>query len=39
VLKVGSSNEIPVIPPGILTLMGISNGIYLTAKFIPNNRS
>jgi hypothetical protein len=37
-LKVHSSNEIPVIPDGILLLMGISNGVYLTAKFIPDNR-
>ena len=38
-LKVVSSNEIPVIPDGILLLMGISNGVYLTAKFIPARQS
>ncbi len=34
-VKVLSSHEIPEIPNGILLLMGISNGVYLTAKFIP----
>jgi hypothetical protein len=34
VLKVISSHDIPEIPQGILLLMGISNGVYLTAKFI-----
>ena len=38
ILKVGSSHEIPEIPNGILLLMGISNGVYLTAKFIPQKR-
>ena len=35
-LKVLISGEIPDIPPGFLLLMGISNGVYLTAKFIPD---
>jgi hypothetical protein len=33
-LKVLVSGEIPDIPQGFLLLMGISNGVYLTAKFI-----
>lgn len=37
-LKVGSSHEIPVIPEGILWLMGLSNGVYLSAKFVPQKR-
>ena len=28
--------EIPDIPQGFLLLMGISNGVYLTAKFVPD---
>ena len=35
-LKVLTSGEIPDIPPGYLLLMGISNGVYLTAKFVPD---
>ena len=35
-LKVLASGEIPEIPQGFLLLMGISNGVYLTAKFVPN---
>lgn len=35
VLKVFYSHELPEIPDGILTLMGISNGVYLAAKFTP----
>jgi chitodextrinase len=35
-LKVLMSGEIPDIPSGFLLLMGISNGVYLTAKFIPD---
>jgi len=35
-LKVLTSYVIPEIPQGILLLMGISNGVYLTAKFIPD---
>jgi hypothetical protein len=34
-LRIVSSGEIPVIPEGYLLLMGISNGVYLTAKFVP----
>jgi hypothetical protein len=34
-LKVYTSNRIPDIPDGFLLLMGISNGVYLTAKAIP----
>ncbi|HXJ01971.1 MAG TPA: hypothetical protein VNH44_12170 [Micropepsaceae bacterium] len=33
-LRVLSSGKIPEIPVGYLALMGISNGVYLTAKFI-----
>jgi hypothetical protein len=35
-MKVVTSYVIPEIPQGILLLMGISNGVYLTAKFIPD---
>jgi hypothetical protein len=35
VLKVFSSHALPEIPSGILTLMGISNGVYLVTKFTP----
>lgn len=34
VLKIGTDGDIPVIPDGILTLIGISNGVYVGAKFI-----
>jgi hypothetical protein len=34
-LRIVSSGEIPAIPEGYLLLMGISNGVYLTAKFVP----
>ena len=37
-LQIGRESEIPEIPAGILVLMGISNGVYLTAKFIPPQR-
>lgn len=33
IIKVVSSQEIPEIPTGILLLMGISNGVYLAAKY------
>jgi hypothetical protein len=35
-MKVLNSYKIPDIPDGILLLMGISNGVYITAKFIPD---
>ena len=35
-LKVLTSSAIPEIPEGFLLLMGISNGVYITAKFVPN---
>jgi Fibronectin type III domain len=38
-LQIWRDNAIPDIPPGILILMGISNGVYLTAKFIPPQRA
>lgn len=34
-LTIGNENVIPEIPASIVLLMGISNGVYLTAKFIP----
>ncbi|HEY1722212.1 MAG TPA: fibronectin type III domain-containing protein [Magnetospirillaceae bacterium] len=34
-LRVVVVGEIPEIPEGFLLLMGISNGVYLTAKFVP----
>ena len=37
-LSIGNESMIPPIPTGILALMGISNGVYLTAKFIPQQR-
>jgi hypothetical protein len=33
-LKIGESGSIPEIPDSYVTLMGISNGVYLTAKFV-----
>ena len=38
-LQIWRDNAIPEIPAGILILMGISNGVYLTAKFIPPQRA
>ena len=35
ILRIGTKNEIPEIPASIVLLMGLSNGIYVTAKFIP----
>jgi hypothetical protein len=35
-IKIMYSYTIPDIPQGFLVLMGISNGIYLTAKFVPD---
>lgn len=35
-MRVLSSGVIPEIPDGFLVLMGISNGVYLTSKFVPN---
>ncbi len=34
-LKILTSQHIPEFPDNFLLLMGISNGVYLTAKFIP----
>ena len=34
VMRVLTSDEIPEIPNGFLLLMGISNGVYLSAKFL-----
>ena len=33
-LKVVTSFDIPPVPDGFLTLMGISNGVYLASKFV-----
>jgi hypothetical protein len=35
-MKVLTSYVIPEIPQGIVLLMGISNGVYMTAKYIPD---
>jgi Fibronectin type III domain len=35
-LKIIDSSTIPEIPDSYVTLMGISNGVYLTAKFAPH---
>lgn len=37
-LKLIDSSQVPEIPAGILTLIGISNGVYLTAKYVPGPR-
>ncbi len=37
-LQIWRDSVIPDIPAGMLVLMGISNGVYLTAKFIPPQR-
>ncbi len=34
ILRVATSGQIPVIPDSYLLLMGISNGVYLSAKFV-----
>ncbi|MDR3534697.1 MAG: fibronectin type III domain-containing protein [Rhodopila sp.] len=34
-MKLFDESQIPEIPNGILTLMGLSNGVYLAAKFVP----
>jgi hypothetical protein len=36
-LKILTGYTIPDIPDGFLILMGISNGVYIGAKFVPNN--
>jgi len=35
-LKLFNSYVIPDIPDGFMLLMGISNGVYLSAKFVPD---
>lgn len=35
-LQVVNDYTIPAIPPGIVELVGLSNGVYLAAKFIPS---
>ena len=35
-MKVLTSYQIPEIPEGFLLLLGISNSVYLTSKFIPD---
>ena len=37
-LKVVTQNEIPTIPEGLLLLMGVSNGVYLSSKFVSGQR-
>jgi hypothetical protein len=37
-MQLFDENRIPDIPAGILTLMGLSNGVYLGAKFVPGSR-
>jgi cellulose 1,4-beta-cellobiosidase len=37
-MKLLAESDIPDIPSGILTLMGLSNGVYLGAKFITGSR-
>ncbi len=35
-IDLGASGTIPAIPDGFLLLMGISNGVHLTAKIVPD---
>lgn len=35
-IKVSTSGTIPEIPANFLLLIGISNGVYLTSKFVPD---
>jgi Fibronectin type III domain len=35
-IKLVNGNTIPDIPDGFMLLMGISNGVYLSAKFVPD---
>ena len=35
-IKLINSYMIPEIPEGFMLLMGISNGVYLSAKFVPD---
>ena len=35
-IKLISGYTIPDIPEGFMLLMGISNGVYLSAKFVPD---
>ena len=35
-IHVIDSFQIPEIPPSFLGLMGLSNGVYLLSKFVPN---
>lgn len=37
-LTLFDQSRIPEIPTGILTLMGLSNGVYLAAKFVPGGK-
>jgi multisubunit Na+/H+ antiporter MnhF subunit len=39
VVRIIATNKIPDIPEGFLWLMGISNGVYVTAKFFPGGTS
>jgi hypothetical protein len=38
-IKLFNSYMIPDIPDGFMLLMGISNGVYLSAKFVPDSGS
>jgi Fibronectin type III domain len=38
-VKVAAGNAIPAIPPGLLLLMGVSNGVYITSKYVTGRRS
>jgi hypothetical protein len=37
-VKTVGNSAVPDIPVGILTLMGLSNGVYLANKFIPSQK-
>ncbi len=37
-IKVVALNEVPEIPQGLLLLMGLSNGVYLSSKFVTGRR-
>ena len=38
-VKIVAENEIPAVSEGLMLLMGISNGVYLSSKFATGRRS
>lgn len=37
-VRIYQTNSIPQVPDGMVELMGLSNGVYITAKFLPNTQ-